>query len=196
MDDGVSVSVSREILIDFALRRGDEISGEKMAEIHDAQMYHDAYSAAVRLVAYRMRTASELEQRLLKKNFPPAIGARVVERFAYLGLVDDSKFADAFITSKIASKPIGKRELERRLREKGIDKELARRSVAEVSTEENQMELALRAGESKLRSLRDSDVNRLREKLVAFLMRRGFEWEIVRKVVRKLINGDPDAMDS
>lgn len=195
-EDAIGVTLSKEVIVDYGLRRGDEISEELLARIRDSQLYHDAYTAAARLVNYRMRTAAELERRLLEKKFPPEIGARVLEKFISLGLVDDSRFADAFVVSKIASKPLGKRELERRLREKGIDKELARKTVSAVATEESQLDLASGAAKTKLSSLRDADVKKRREKLVAFLLRRGFEWEIVRKVARNSFKDDSDDIDS
>ncbi len=195
-DNGETFVAGREVLVDFGLRRGDEISEKKLSEIRDAQLYHEAYGAAARLVGYRMRTVSELEQRLLKKKFPPEIGARVIEKFADLGLLDDSRFAEAFVNSKLASKPIGRREMERRLREKGIDKVIAAKTISEVSSEESQFQMACRAADSKLSSLRRFDLNKRREKLTAFLVRRGFEWDVVRRVVRKVLKDNSDVLDS
>ena len=194
-DDGTAILLSREVIIDFGLRKNDELSRETVTSITEAQLYRDAYYAAGRLLDYRMRTRSELDQRLLKKGYPEKVVQKVIGKMSELGLIDDSRFADAFIASKIAARPIGKRELERGLREKGISKEAAQIAVLQVSDDDTQLELAIKAAKTKMRSLRRFEPRKRQEKLVAFLARRGFDWEVIRKAVRKIFNGDVDAID-
>jgi regulatory protein len=142
-----------------------------------------------------MRTRSELDQRLLKKGYPEKVVQQVIGKMSELGLIDDSRFADAFIASRIAAKPIGRRELERGLREKGISKEAAQTAVLQVSGDDIQFELAMKAAKTKMRSLRRFEPRKRQEKLAAFLARRGFDWEVIRKAVRKIFKGDVDAVD-
>ncbi len=195
LDDGTSLLLSREVIIDFGLRKNDELSGDTVTSIMDAQLYRDAYYAAGRLLDYRMRTRSELDQRLLKKGYPEKVVAKVIGKMSELGLIDDSRFADAFIASKIAGKPIGKRELERGLREKGISKEAAQAAVLQVSDDDTQLELAIQAAKTKMRSLRKFEPRKRQEKLVAFLARRGFDWDVIKKATRQIFKGDEDAVD-
>jgi regulatory protein len=195
LDDGTSLLLSREVIIDFGLRKNDELSEDTVTSIMDAQLYRDAYYAAGRLLDYRMRTRSELDQRLLKKGYPEKVVAKVIGKMSELGLIDDSRFADAFIASKIAGKPIGKRELERGLREKGISKEAAQAAVLQVSDDDTQLELAIQAAKTKMRSLRKFEPRKRQEKLVAFLARRGFDWDVIKKGSRQIFKGDEDAVD-
>lgn len=194
-DEEGELLLSKEVIVDFGLRRNDEISSERMQQIQDAQSYQDTYIAAMRLLNYQMRTTAELRQRLHMKEFPPGAINRVLDKLTNLGLVDDVRFAEAFIASKVASKPIGKRELERKLREKGVSKETASQALSAVSNDETQIEFALQAAEIKIRSLKRYELKKRREKLVAFLARRGFDWDVIRKVVQKMFDGDYDAVD-
>lgn len=194
-DGGSELLLSKEVIIDFGLRRNDEISAGRYSEISDAQSYRDAYFAAGRLLDYRMRTRSELTQRLLKKGYDRTTVGKVIDKMSEVGLVDDSRFADAFVAARISSKPVGKRELERKLREKGIAKEEAHNAVLQVSDEETQFCLASQAAEMKLRSLARFDPKKKREKLVSFLARRGFDWGVIKKVTREIFKGDLDAVD-
>lgn len=194
-EDEKVLLLSKEVIIDFGLRRDDEISEALFLQITDAQSYRDAYFAAGRLLNYRMRTRSELTQRLQKKGFPEAVIEKVIGKMSEIGLIDDSRFADAFVASKISSKPVGRRELERGLREKGVGKEALQNAVSHVSDEETQVRLASEAAEIKMRSLKRYDPKKRRDKLVSFLARRGFDWDIIRKVARKMFEGDMDAVD-
>ncbi len=194
-DDGTKLVLSKEVLIDFGLRRNDEIAEEMFSKIQDAQSFRDAYFAAGRLLNYRMRTRTELDQRLRQKGYSQEIVERVIGKLGQIGLVDDSRFAEAFVATKIASKPVGRRELERGLREKGVAKEAAESAISQVRDDETQLSLALAAAESKLRSLERFEPAKRREKLTAFLARRGFDWDIIKLVNRRVFKGDIDAVD-
>ncbi len=187
--------LSKEVIVDYGLRRNDEISNENLLKIQYSQLYHDTYFAAMRLINYRMRTKSELVQRLREKNFPSEMIERVIEKLNGLGLIDDQKFAELFIADKVARKPVGRRELERRLREKGIQKDMVSRALSTISGDDVQNGLALQAAGVKIRSLKRFDVKKRREKLIAFLARRGFDWSVIKKVVEKLFDDDIDAGD-
>ncbi len=191
-DAGTDVLLSRDVIVDFGLRKNDEISEERLREIQEAESYHDAYAAAVRLLNYRMRTVKELRQRLEGKGITPPIIGRVIERLAALRLVDDSVFAEVYVADKGASKPLGKRELARRLREKGVSKENISEALSVIGSEEKQLELAIAAAAVKIRSLERFSGKKKQEKLMAFLLRRGFEWSVVRKVVQTLLKDESD----
>ncbi len=184
-DEGEEMILSREVIVDYGLRKDDEISNEVLLKIQGSQLYHDTYLAAMRLLNYRMRTRHELVNRLRQKKFTPDVIDQVVNRLGSLGLIDDSRFAEAFIATKISSKPIGKRELERMLREKGVPKETTLKALSGFTDETQQIELALRAVDIKLRSLRKFTPEKKKEKLIAFLARRGFDWDVIKKVIRK-----------
>ncbi|MGO9480601.1 MAG: regulatory protein RecX, partial [Candidatus Kryptoniota bacterium] len=157
LDDGNELLLSKEVIIDHGLRRNDEISDENLHKIQDSQLYHDTYFAAMRLINYRMRTKSELIQRLGEKKFPGEMIERVVEKLNGIGLIDDQKFAELFIAGKVAQRPVGKRELERKLREKGISKDMASRALSVISGDDFQNGLASQAAEVKGRSLKRFD---------------------------------------
>jgi regulatory protein len=193
LEQGEEMLLSKEVIVDFGLRRNDEISQETFLKIQSSQSYHDTYVAAMRLLNYRMRTRHELAQRLRQKQFPSGIIVQVLEKLNRLGLIDDSRFAEAFIASKTSSRPIGKKLLEHRLQEKGVSKETALEAVAPLSDEATQLELALKAAKAKVRSIRKFDAIKRREKLIAFLARRGFDWAIIKKVVLRIIPEDDDS---
>ncbi len=194
-DEGTELIFSREVIIDFGLRRNDEITSELLSRLSEAQSFHDAYTAAARLLNYRMRTRIELDKRLQQKGYPRTTIDNVIAKLSQIGLIDDSRFADAFVASKIAAKPVGRRELERALREKGVAKDEVEKAVSSVMDEETQFKLALAAAETKMRSLGRFETNKRRDKLVAFLARRGFDWDVIRKVTRAVFKGDVDAVD-
>ncbi|MFZ1082923.1 MAG: regulatory protein RecX [Candidatus Kryptoniota bacterium] len=193
--DSEELLLSKEVIIDYGLRRNDDITNENLLKIQDSQLYHDTYFAAMRLINYRMRTKSELVQRLREKSFPREIIDRVIEKLSGLSLIDDQRFAEIFVAGKVAQKPVGRRELERKLREKGIPKDMVSKAISTVGGDEVQIGLALQAAEVKIRSLKRFDLKKRREKLVAFLARRGFDWSVIKSVIEKIFDDGFDAAD-
>jgi len=97
-----------------------------------------------------------------------------------LDLIDDQAFVDWWLEQRATFRPKGKRALALELRQKGIDKELIERALAEKVDEE---ELARQAAKTKLRIWSKLPLDVQKEKLVGFLGRRGFTWPILKKIL-------------
>lgn len=190
LEGNVKIEVSGDVLVDFGLRRGDDVSSDTLSRIRNAQSYHDAFAAGVRLLNFRQRTRAELYRRLGEKGFDKTVIDKVIDRMLQLGLVNDEEYARAFVNSGATVKLLGKRSLFHKLWEKGIDREIAEKAMREVSSDENQVAIAIAAAKRKLERLSDERDEKKKEKLSAFLVSRGFEWEVVRKVVNKLLSGE------
>ncbi|MGC8594972.1 MAG: regulatory protein RecX [Candidatus Kryptoniota bacterium] len=186
------IEVSEDVLVDFGLRRGDELTPDTLEHIKRAQTYHDAYAAGIRLINFRQRTRSELSRRLAQKGFDRTTIGKVIERLSQLGLINDEEFAKAFVNAGSTGKLLGKRSLIRKLREKGIDRETAEKALGEFANDEKQMTIAIEAAKKKLDRLSGEGIERKIKKLSTFLISRGFEWEIVKKVIRELLLKDVD----
>lgn len=70
------------------------------------------------------------------------------------------------------------------LRFKGIDRDLIERSLAEKVDEEA---LAKKSFLKKISSLKGLPPEVQKEKLVGFLSRRGFSWEVIRKTLDEIL---------
>ena len=125
-----------------------------------------------RLCSVRERSSSSLEERLIRDGFPEDVAANAVARAVECGLVDDGRFADVLVRSRIAA---GKGCA-------GIARELASHGI-EASTVESYVE-ATESGH-------DSEVARA----VSFLNRKPPRAKNVREASRRrwhpqrLVNG-------
>lgn len=91
-------------------------------------------------------------------------------------LINDEKFAQSWIESR--SRKYGVIRIRQELAQKGI-----RDFDLEISNPEDTAERLL---ERKMRSWQNLEKEQLKKKAVEFLMRRGFEFEVAKKVVEKL----------
>lgn len=182
IDGEFAFGLSHEVLLRFGLAKGDVLSSDRLSEIQAAEAVAGAKTKALALIGYRMRSVFEIRKKLAAKDFPDRAIDQAVEDLLRVGLLNDLAFAEAFIRTRMIQKPSGRRLLRQELRHKGV-------SEAEI---DHAMDTAL-AGvdvgqviadlvERRRRQL-PADPVKARKRLTDFLLRRGFDWDVVKPVV-------------
>ena len=174
------------------LQKGQYLSQAEIDHLKAKDDATRAFNRALRYLAPRPRSCDEIRQQLKKKETDSTIIDEVLERLKNLNYVNDHEFARYWIRNRGEFNPRGTRALRYELRQKGVDNLI----IDEVLADLEPLELAKRAAEKKLRSLRGKDNQTIRTKLGGFLARRGFEYSIVRDVLDDLVQEDePDDME-
>lgn len=137
-----------------------------------------------RLLKIRLRSQFELEQKLKRKKYLPEEIESAIKKLKKVNLIDDKRFAYAFVHDREILNPRGKRLLALELRQKGIASEI----IEEVLSFDDQyeLELACQALNRKKRSYQDLDGFKRKQKLLAFLSRRGFSYGISKEAIERL----------
>jgi regulatory protein len=149
--------------------------------------YPLAKERALLLLGYRDRSRSELVGKLRDSGYAAAIAQRVADRFVEIQLVDDERFAAAWVRSRSAA-GFGARRVARELAEKGIAPETASAALASVDGAEEQLALAFRA----LHGRRATD-RKERDKLVRRLISKGYSLQIALQATEVAQLGDDSA---
>ena len=103
--------------------------------------------------------------------------------------VDDKRFVDLFIKEKI--KTSGKNKIKFTLLKKFLPKELIEEALNKI-TSEQQLETALILGEKRMVTLAKSekDSKKLYKKTADYLVRNGYDYQIVNEVLDKITKND------
>ena len=110
----------------------------------------------------------------------------VVENLKKKDMINDLEFARSWVEARRRSQNKGIRAIKAELYQKGIDKEIIESMDNGQWTMDNEKQLAQKALEKKLKVWRNLDPQKLKQKATEFLLRRGFEYEIVKEVIEKL----------
>ena len=150
----------------------------------------EARVVAYRFIGYAARSRSEIEKRLERDEFTPEVIAAIVAECEAQGWIDDTKFAGDWIADRADRKKYGKTRLKMELQRKGIDKDTLNEALDKVD-DEDELKRALAAAQSKWRpetffSLPRDAQQAEKQKLSNFLMRRGFTWTTIKKVLAEL----------
>ena len=202
VDGQFVVGVGEAVAADLSLRVGKTITAERLAEIVGAEEVHKATEAALGLLDVRARARREIETRLAQKGYEQETIAKVMDKLTHLGLLDDAQFAAQWVearTRAMGMRPVGRRRLSQELFGKGVAKEQIEEAIGVISTDD-ELTLARAAASKKVRAVPAQKETRQaeRQKLIAFLQRRGFGWETVKIAAREALPepGDDDGLDN
>ena len=181
LDGTQSIEITRATARKRELRPGTVVDQSTIDEIVSADRRRVALDAAAALLARRPRSERELRRRLTMRKLEPPLVDETIERLRALKLIDDAAFARSWAESRDRSAPRGKRLVVQELRAFGVDAEIARVAAEDLSDSDGAYRLACR----RVRTLSGLDARAFRERLSAFLVRRGFDWEVARATAER-----------
>lgn len=200
--DGVfAFGLDEEVLARHGLRKGDAIDESTRELLLGAEAVSRARARALRFLGYRLRSEREVRAKLAQAEFPEGVIDQAVAQIVRLGMIDDRRFAAAFVHDARLRKATGDRLLRRQLLAKGVARELVDATLAAENDDAAQREDAYRAAR-KLReryraSRRKTPAETERRRIAQFLQRRGFGWEIIAPVLQRLFpTTDPHSEES
>jgi len=164
------------------LHVGQMISDEKIEQLKAEDEREVAYQQGLKYLAYRPRSLAETRLHLQSQDLSPASIEDALERLQKNGLVNDSSFAQAWVENRSEFRPRGRRALTYELKQLGVSSQIIEQSLQDI--DENG--LAYRAGLKQARKYQHLDWQLFRQKMYAFLGRRGFSYEVSSPVVARL----------
>jgi regulatory protein len=179
--------VTAEALAATKARIGGVVDDRLAAHLNEANELTAAYDRALNLLAFRARSARELQRRLVQKGVTAERADRVIAKLREAGLIDDADFARQLARSKM-SVGASRRRVHQELFKRGVPREVADEAVEQVVDEDglSEAESIERIARKKWRTLDGLDEPTRRRRLFAFLARRGFDSDDVSRVVRQL----------
>ena len=173
---------------DLALKVGMELPDDTLRSLVDGALQVEAMDRALGMLARRAHSRRELERGLSQKGSPRSAIDAVVTRLGNTGHLDDQSFAEAFARSRLVGRGQSRRRVAAELAKRGVARSDVDRALRRVAAEEgvDDMEQARRAAQKKLRGLAKLAPEVARRRLLAYLMRQGFDGDVVRRATAEL----------
>ena len=155
------------------------------------------YDRALNMLALRARSSRELRRQLMRKGEPADQVDAAMVRLHAAGLLDDGVFARQFARSKALGPGMSRRRIQQELGRRGVARGIGDAAIADVFEEEQLDEAAVveQAARKKLRSLKNLDAETRSRRLYAFLARRGYGLDDIKRVIRAIGATDIDALE-
>lgn len=188
LSNGETLTMPRAMLKERPYRGGVPFDRESFDVFLRERAYPFAMEKAVALLASRARTEKEIADALRQNAYPEQTVARVMARLHEAGYLDDEDFAGQWAASR-ASKGLGARRIRMELRQKGVDPDTIESAISAVD-EEERMDGAMKAAQKAARG-KDLSLPAERQKVLAALARRGYDFALARAALAQLMEDEP-----
>jgi regulatory protein len=168
-------------IVAASLKSGQSLSEAEIEALRQQGVVEGAYDRALNYLSYRPRSRAEIVTYLEGRDVPGGQIEEVVERLERAGLLDDDAFARYWVENRERFRPRGLHALRYELRRKGVSDEVIERALVSIDVSAS----AYRAAEAKARQLQHLDPVTFRRKLLDYLARRGFEYEVAQDATER-----------
>lgn len=163
-----------------SLAEGTELTQAQYEQIRQGIIGKRAKKRAMHLLEKMDRTEQELRKKLLESEYPEDLAEDAIAYVKRYHYVDDARYADCYVRLRGAAKSRGKLLAE--LQNKGVDRDLANRVLAEYEDERDEPQMIRelmrkRNYDPQTASLQDQ------RRMYGYLMRRGFQSTDICKAI-------------
>lgn len=181
--------VTIDFVSDASLRTGTVLQRTDVDALIAAVRRTTVLDKALDLLAVRARSSRDLGIRLRRAGANDGDIDWALDRLTRQGFVDDASYARQVARAKVLAGGVSRRRVVTALRKRGVSAEVADEAIdatlQDVSLDEEGAALA--AAQKRLRALRSLDERTRRQRLYAFLARRGYDGDVVRRVLKQVL---------
>lgn len=171
VDKKYAFSLSESALLESKLVSGQELTREQVEGYKQVSQDDKLYGRALNYVALRPRSVWEVEFYLKRKDSPAPLIEQITNKLLRLGLLDDRKFAEAFVHDRRLLRSASTRKLKLELRKKHIANDVIEQVLRDDETDERAMLKELIVKKRQQSKYRADDM-----KLMQYLARQGFSY--------------------
>jgi regulatory protein len=194
-DNGERLILSEDTFYNSGLRKGDEISEDRFSFFIEQNILYHIKQRAMSFLVRRFHSEKELLIKLKSKSYEERLIKIVLNEMKEKSFIDDKVFANHFVEEKLKKKRWGKNKIRATLFSKGVSASIIDEILFSFNSEEDdQNKVALDLAKKKFENLklRETDIVKVKQKIIAFLLSRGFEYEVSAEAVSKIIKQDYD----
>jgi regulatory protein len=191
LDNDQKLFLSYEVLLKNGLRKGSEVSESHFDYLVKENQKYFIKQKAFALLGKRIHSVYELRTKLRQKKYDADLIQLTIDDLLNSRYLDDMKFAEMFSEEKLRLKLWGKTKLKSELMKKGISSAVITTVLEEkFPPADEELDNASQLVKKKYSQLRNRNMEhqKLVKRLYAFLISRGYSYDVSRQAIEKLFN--------
>ena len=144
-----------------------------------------AIITCLRLLAASPKSGQELRKKLEGKGYSAETIDRAIGDLEIQGILDDTVYAKDLVARLTLGKCAGRHKIAFELKRHGISKKISDKMLGALSSED-ETERALEQARLKWTGWSRLDPQKRKKRLYDFLMRKGYDFQIVQDILQKL----------
>ncbi len=178
VDGQYAFSLSANGLLDSKIAVGLEVTNQQIGEFQRLSDDDKVYDKVLNYIALRPRSKWEIEQYLMRKKLSPALIEYILNKLSIKHLIDDFKYATAFVNDRRLLHPTSRRKLILELRKKRVAESIIQQVVG------NEAELESSALSDIVSRKRKQSRYQDNLKLMQYLARQGFNYGDIKAALK------------
>lgn len=178
IDEDYAFSLSEGSLLDSRLAKGDELTRQQVEDFKQLSADDKLYNLVIRYIAIRPRSQWEIETYLDRKDSPAPKIEQITNKLSRLGLIDDTKFAQAFVNDRRLLRPTSRRKMIIELKKKHVANDTIMAVVGNESADERHALVDIVQRKRKQTRYQDD------LKLIQYLARQGFSYGDIKAALQ------------
>jgi regulatory protein len=185
--DDSKLVLDYKAVVDFGLRKNDELTEEKIEEIKNRSEINKIISHALRFLGRRLHSTYELKLKLIKKGYNKYLIDFSLAELKEKGLINDKEFSKIFLDEKSIKRKNGILKIKLELQKKGIERKIIDETIEDFNKNintDNAFKLARKKYELTVNKEKDS--RKLKQKIYSYLASKGYGSETIKASIQKL----------
>jgi regulatory protein len=151
--------------------------------VNQEKEFHELLLKAERFCSYQERTISDVKQKLKELGSEAETSEKIISSLIEDDYLNDERFAKLFTSGKFRIKRWGKNKIRAELKKKKIPDNFIYDALDSID-EEEYLKTIQRLAEKKSQTTKGKNSKDKLKKVVMFLLSRGFESEMIWKVLK------------
>lgn len=186
IDGEYAFPCNSEVIFRHNIKIGQIVDADNLQEIVDMDNYIKCKNAALRVIEKTYKTQKQIYDKLIMKDYDKKTIEKVLDFLREYNLLDDEKYAEAYIKDKI--KDQGKNKIKYTLIGRGISEDIIVEKLALIdSDKEEQVATALAEKKYIVLVKSESDSKKIYKKLGDYLIRKGYRFQLIKTVLNKIL---------
>ena len=181
VNDEFFTAIFKELVFTFNLKKGDEIDEKYLKSILSDEMYLKAKNKALNILS----KADQAEKKIREED---TIN-RVIEFLKKNNFINDNLLAQKIVNTNLNLNKCGKNRIKQNLYNKGLDESAINEAMSDIDSDA-EFDNAMYLAKKRYERVKNEDKRKVYQKLSQHLAYKGFNYDIIKRVLNKLLNYD------
>lgn len=145
------------------------------------------WNYSLKYLSFRPRSIKETRDALRRKKALEEVIEQILQKLIDAKFLNDEDFAAWWVEQRTQFRPKGERIIKAELREKGIDQKIIDKVMQSLSSDSTQKATAVQLINKRVSRYKNIGLKELREKMFNFLVRNGFDFDVVRESIDEVL---------
>lgn len=189
LDGEYAFSLSAELVYKEGLKVNKNVDSIQLKELADKEALISCKDLALRIIERSYKTEKQVRDKLKLKEYNDDVITKSIEFLKEYNFLNDNSYTKMFIKDKLNTQ--GSKKIKYGLIQKGISKEIIEKELS-IIDKEDEKSTAINLAKKKIINIRnqETDKYKISGKLYRFLMTKGYSYDLVKDVVKEVMELD------